>query len=107
VVVRGLAVMGMAVLIFISCVTFIQADFMFSPVWWILFFSLGISEFISLLGLYSNNSQLNFIGTLAMSIIIAFSFIYFWWQGGAGMLLGFFLWVMFLTPLVNLFIKKR
>jgi F0F1-type ATP synthase membrane subunit a len=103
--IRGLTLIGLAILIFVLCVAFLHFDFLSSGLWWTLFFLLGISEFVAVFGRSGHGTlslTLNLFGNIAAFITVILSFIFFWWQGGVGMVVAWLIWMMFLIPIVGL-----
>jgi len=103
--IRALILISLAILIFILCLTFLHFDFLSSGLWWTLFFLLGLSEFVYIFGHLGRgilSPKLQLSGFAAASIVVIFSFVFFWWQGGVGMIVAFLIWLIFLNPIVNL-----
>ena len=103
--IRALILIGLAILIFVLCLTFLHYDFLSSGLWWTLFFLLGLSEFVDIFGHLGHgmlSPKLELFGFIAASIIVILSFVFFWWQGGVGMIVAFLIWLIFLNPIVNL-----
>ena len=103
--IRGLTLIGLAILIFVLCVTFLHFDFLSSGLWWTLFFLLGISTFVAVFGGSGHGTlspTLYLFGFIAVFITVILSFIFFWWQGGVGMVVASLIWMMFLIPIVHL-----
>lgn len=101
---RAIIVIGLSVLIFVLCFTLLYFDFYASKLWWVLFFLLGLFEFVAIFGrsgrgVYS--PHINMTGNILVFLVIVLSFIFFWWQGGVGMIIAWILWTMFCTPLIH------
>lgn len=103
--IRGLSLIGLAILIFVLCLNFLHFEFLSSGLWWTLFCLMGLSTFISVFGRHGQGTlspTINLIGNIAGFIIDIISFIFFWWQGGVAMIVAFLLWTMFVVPVSSL-----
>ena len=97
--IRCLITIAFSIIVFILCYSFLHFEFYSSGLWWTLFFLLGLAEFTAIFGRQGAGTispLLNLIGNLAGFIIVILSFIFFWWQGGVGMLVASLLWLMFM-----------
>ena len=109
-VIRGLALIGLPILIFVLCLTFLHFDFFSSGLWWMLFFLLGISQFVFAFGKLGRGTlspTLTYLGWIVVFTVGILSFVFFWWQGGVAMIVAGFLWMMFLTPIVVLTFGRK
>ena len=101
--IRALILIGLAILIFVLCLTFLHYDFLSSGLWWTLFFLLGLSEFVYIFGHLGHgmlSPKLELFGFIAASITVILSFVFFWWQGGAGMVVAVIIWILLSSPIV-------